>query len=234
VGTTPLDLKNKSWGINHFLGVSGKYVRSTLVERFTAQAVTADAGYLVQVPEAGLSAGVAVLNAGGELRYDQESDPLPTLMRAGGAYQWGTPGLHAWTAAADAEYLLQDKAWRANMGVEYFLQRSYGLRLGYQFFRDTVGLTAGVGLRWRSRVLFDYAFALGRSLSDMHRFTVSYRFGGVAPATRSRARRPFIQTAPERTPIEGIEERVPAAEPPPRPRPLPRDERPSGVPGWIY
>lgn len=237
VGTTPLDLKDKSYGINHFLGLTGKYIRSTLVERYSAQAITADAGYLIQAPEAGLSGGLSVLNVGGSLRYDQEADPLPTVLRAGGAYQWGTPGLHAWTGAADMEYLLREKEWRVNTGVEYFIQRSYGLRLGYQFMRETVGLTAGVGFRWRSRVLFDYAIALGRALSDSHRFTVSYRFGGVAPATRSRARRPFIQTAPERTPIENLNEQTPRTEDPPprpRPRPLPRDERPTGAPGWIY
>lgn len=236
VGTTPLDLKDKSYGINHFLGVAGKYVRSTLVERYSAHAVTADAGYLLQAPEAGVSAGLSALNVGGNLRYDQEADPLPTLMRGGLAYQWGVPGLHAWTAAADAEYLLREKDWRVNAGAEYFIQRSYGLRLGYRFLRDSVGLTAGIGFRWRSRILFDYAIALGRSLSDSHRVTVSYRFGSVAPAARGRARRPFIQTAPERAPVENIEERVPVEDPAPRPRPrpLPRDERPAGLPGWIY
>ena len=45
----------------------------------------------------------------------------------------------------------------AEAGAEYFLLKSYGLRLGYQFLRDSVGLTVGFGLRWRGRILIDRA-----------------------------------------------------------------------------
>ena len=59
--------------------------------------------------------------------------------------------MHTITLATDGEYLLQERTWRAEAGLEYFLLKSYGVRVGYQFLRDQVGLTAGFGLRWRSR-----------------------------------------------------------------------------------
>lgn len=237
VGSTPLELRESAYGINHFLGIGGKYLRSTLVESFHASAVTFDAGYLVMSPEAGLALGAAVTNIGGKIKYQDQGDPLPTTVRAGAAFQSGVTGAQSLTLAADGEFLVHEQLWRTQFGLEYFLLKSYGARIGYQFLRDAVGLTAGFGYRWRSRVLIDYAWAMGDGLSDTHRFTVSYRFGGVAPARRARQRRPYIdnETLPDRDRIrETIDERQPREEPVRRPRPMPREQRPAGVPGWIY
>lgn len=238
VGSTPLDIRETTYGINHFVGIGGKFVRSTLVEQYSAQAITGDFGYLLLSPEAGLALGLAMQNIGGrmEFRDSGSGDPLPTTGRAGLAYQ-GLTGNQTLTLAADGEYLINERTWKAEAGLEYFLFKSYGARLGYQFLRDSVGLTAGFGFRWRSRILLDYAWQMGSGLSDSHRFTVSYRFGGVAPARRARQRRPFIDadTLPDRERIrETIDEKQPEDEPVRRPRPVPREDRPSGVPGWIY
>lgn len=233
VGSTPLELKRGNYGINHFLGLSGKFIRSTLVEQFSATAFTADAGYLANSPEAGLSFGLSVLNMGGKMKFIEEADPLPTTLRTGLAYHAGAPAVHTLTLAADGEYLLHERQWHVNTGLEYFWVKTYGARIGYQFLRDALGLTMGFGFRWRARLLLDYAWVMGRALGDSHRFTISYRFGGVAPSLRGRSRRPFIERAPEREEIQGTEEQVPQPETPPRRRPVPREERP-GIPGWIY
>lgn len=233
VGTTPLELGARSYGLSHFLGLSGKLVRSTLVEAYTAQTLTGDAGYLLHVPEAGLSFGLSALNLGGGLRYAQEKEPLPTTLRGGLAFTGGVPNVHTLILSADAEHQPREGATYANLGLEYFLQRTYGARLGYQFLRDTLGLTMGLGYRWRARFLIDYAWVMGRELGDSHRITLSYRFGGVAPSARARARRPYIESVPSREQLRDNLERQPETTEPRRPRPLPRDERP-GVPGWIY
>jgi len=237
VGMTPLDLgEGKTYGVNHFLGVSGKYVRSTLVQTYTAQTFAADFGYLVNSPEAGVTFGLAALNVGGKLRYVEAGDPLPTTLRAGAAYQQGISSEHAMTFAADSEYLVNEQQLRINSGMEYFWQRTYGLRVGYQFLQDNSGLTMGFGLRWHGRLMLDYAWAMSRNLNDSHRFTLTYRFGGVAPSVRARNRQPFIERAPEHEPIENLDEQTPQTyEPAPRPRATPRPEqRTQGVPGWIY
>jgi hypothetical protein len=234
VGATPVDVKETTYGINHFVGVGGKLLKSTLVGGYSDHTFSADVGYLVQSPEAGLSFGLAAQNIGGQLRYIDAADPLPTIVRSGLAYQGGVPGVHTITLAADTEYLLQERSWRAETGLEYFLLKSYGVRIGYQFLRDQVGLTAGFGLRWRSRILVDYAWSMSNSMHDQQRFTISYRFGGVAPSQRARERRPFIESMPDRDQLrEHLDEKTPEAEPAPRPRETPREDRP-GVPGWIY
>jgi hypothetical protein len=234
VGYNSFELKDGSYQVDHYLGLGGKYARSTLVQTYTASAFAADIGYLAHCQEARTSFGASVMNLGGKLRYSQEADPLPTIGRAGVAWHGGTPSVHNFIVAGDVEYLLQEKSLRGNAGLEYFWVKTYGARLGYQFNRDEAGLTTGFGLRWKGRVLFDYAWGLTRALTDSHRVTVTYRFGGVAPSQRARQRRPFIDSVPERDQLRGIEERQPQfVDPPARPRPVPR-ERPQGVPGWIY
>ena len=44
VGATSLDLRDGSYSINHFVGVSGKFLRSTLVEQYAASTFAADIG----------------------------------------------------------------------------------------------------------------------------------------------------------------------------------------------
>lgn len=235
VGTTPLEFRDgRNYGINHFIGLGGKYVRSTLVGA-NASTFTGDVGYLVNSPEAGLTFGAALLNIGGRLRYIDVADPLPTTARAGIAWQGGVPSVHAITIATDAEYLTHEQQVYINTGMEYFWLRSYGLRIGYQFLRDSVGLTAGLGLRWRARVMIDYAWAMGRALNDEHRITLTYRFGGVAPSTRAKQRSPFIERAPDHEEFNGLEEKTPTSyEAAPKPRSSSRPELRTGVPGWIY
>jgi hypothetical protein len=237
VGSTPIDVKNGgSYGINHFVGLSGKIIHSTLVQAYTDTTIATDIGYLVNNPETGLTLGLSALNLGGSLRYRQDDDPLPTTLRAGAALQGNLQNEQSFTASADADYDLHARLWHGEIGGEYLVLRSFAFRMGYQFLRDTVGLTAGIGLRWRARVFIDYAFAYGEGINDSHRFTITYRFGGVSPSTRSQARRPFIQSAPdrEREPVETFEQKKPEAEPAPRVRPTPREAPTQGVPGWIY
>ncbi len=238
VGNTPFDMPGRAIDVNHYAGIAGKAIHSSLVEKYTATAVAGDAGYLVHSPELGVSLGLAASNLGTRLRYIDQSDPLPVVIRLGSAYQMGARTTHDLTLAGDGEFLFYERRWHANVGLEYFWNRSYGFRLGYQFKRASLGVTAGVGLRWRQRLLFDYGWGLGSGLSDIHRLTVSYRFGGVVPSARAQSSRPFMEVSPEKPRIVAEEDRPAieeAAPPPPaRPRPRAREERPSGVPGWIY
>ena len=233
VGLTPLELRDATYQIDHYMGVSAKYVRSTIVTQ-TGSAVAGDVGYLVHSPEAGWSFGAAALNLGGKIKYSEEKEPLPATIRSGFAWQGGVPSIHSVIASVDGDYLLHEREWHANMGLEYFWVKTYGVRIGYQIHREDAGLTMGFGLRWKGRFLLDYAWGLGRTLSDQHRITVSYRFGGVPPSQRGRQRRPFIESVPERDQLRNIEDKQPQfTDPPPRTRAVPREKAP-GVSGWIY
>ena len=232
VGSTPVDYGENSYGVNHFMGVSGKYLHSTLAGGYSAQAVAADVGYLAHSPEAGLGAGVSMLNMGTRMKFVSEGDPLPLTARCGLAYQFGVPSVHSLIAAADGEYRLYEKQALADVGLEYFWNKTYGMRMGYQFLRDSLGLTVGFGLRWRGRFVFDYAWGIADTLSDTQRFTISYRFGGVTSATRGRQREPAQDISPLQEQLRINEESSPTIELPAS-RPAPR-ERSQGVPGWIY
>jgi hypothetical protein len=233
VGMTPIEMRDATFQVDHYLGLGGKYVRSTIVSQ-TGSAFAADMGYLVHSPEAGWSFGASALNIGGKIKYSDEKEPLPATFRGGFAWQGGVPSVHSVIASVDGDYLLDERVWHANMGLEYFWVKTYGFRLGYQIHRDDAGLTVGFGLRWKGRFLLDYAWALGKTLSDQHRITVSWRFGGVPPSQRGRQRRPFIESVPERDQLRNIEDKQPQfTEPPPRPRAVPREKTP-GVQGWIY
>lgn len=230
-GTMGLELRDGSYTLDHYIGAGGKLARSSIVGH-TATTFAGDLGYLLHVPEMGWSFGASALNAGGKLRYVDDADPLPLIFRGGTAWQGGAAGGHNLLVGLDGDYVLQEKTWHVNAGMEYFLQRMYGARLGYQFHRDDGGLTIGLGLRWKGRWLIDYGWALGGDLGATHRFTFTYRFGGVPPSQRARARRPFIESVPERDQLRDLPERQPEIEPAVRPR-VPR-ERSGGVPGWIY
>lgn len=231
-GTMDWETREQMLTLDHYLGAGGKLVRSTLVERYSASAFAADLGYLLHIPELGWSYGAAVQNAGGKIRYREESEPLPLVARTGLAWQGGTPSVHNILASLDGDYVVQEKRWHLQLGGEYFWQRMYGVRLGYQLHRDDGGLTFGLGLRWRGRYLLDYAWALGGGLGASHRFTLTYRFGAVPPSQRTRTRRPYIESVPERDRLRDLPEQSPEIEPAVRPRvPV---ERSGGVPGWIY
>jgi hypothetical protein len=233
VGSTPIDFREASYGVNHFLGVAGKYVHSSLAGGYSAKSVAADFGYLAHSAEAGLSAGAAILNLGSRMRFISEADPLPLTGRFGAAWQFGVPSVHNFIAAADGEYHFYEKKGLAQIGLEYFWQKSYGLRMGYQFLRDAPGLTVGFGLRWRGRIVFDYAWGMAGAMSDTQRFTVSYRFGGVSATARGRQRQPARDVSPLEERLRIDEDSTPTIELPPQRRQPPRD-RVQGVPGWIY
>lgn len=234
VGMTSLNIGPDGYGLDHYLGVGGTFIHSTLLETYNANAAAGGAGYLLNCPEAGLSLGASALNLGGKLRYLEAADPLPASLRGGLAWQAGLAPGHYALAAVDGDYTLEEKTWHLNVGVEYFWLKTYGLRLGYQFRRpDQAALTAGLGLRWNNLVIVDYAWGMGDSFGGAHRFTVAYRFGGLPPSVRGRQRKPFIEASPERGAIKGLEDQRPAREDRRQPLTEPR-EHSRGVPGWIY
>jgi len=234
VGSTPFQVKDASYDVDHFVGLGAKYLNSTLAQTYHASAVAADVGYLVRQPQTGWSFGASALNLGSKLKYLDVADPLPATARMGVAWETEDPGLHNLIVSADSDYDLFARVYHVNAGAEYFWLKTYGLRVGYQFNRpDQAGLTLGFGFRWKGRFLVDYAWAMGDQLGNGQRFTLSYRFGAVSPLQRARQRTPYIETSPEHEPVEGLDQSRPAEdEPAQTPRPVPRDR--TGVPGWIY
>ena len=120
-----------------------------------------------------------------------------------------------------------------NTGLEYFLLGHGAVRIGYRIHHDIAGLTVGFGARLPN-LSIDYAWGMNDSLGDEHRISVTVRFGTVPVREREKARRPYIESVPEREQLKEIEREKPATmDRPPTPRHT-APESPKGAPGWIY
>ncbi|HBL19125.1 MAG: hypothetical protein A2X36_01700 [Elusimicrobia bacterium GWA2_69_24] len=232
--------RDKEITVQHYAGVSGKYIASSLANgQYKAKAYAGDFGYLVKSPETGLSVGASLLNLGSKMKFLEEGDPLPMTARLGAAQRVELPDVlsmpanHALLFAADGVYLVHEEQWHVDFGMEYSAWRHYALRLGYRFHQDLVGLTFGFGAVWRQFGI-DYAWGMTSALSDTHRFSLTWRFGRVSQPKREMKRKPFIESMPEREDLLDIEERRPEyLTPPQRPKAAPSEER-RRAPGWIY
>jgi len=234
---TSIEGRGQTVTVRQYVGVAGKYIRSTLAEQYSASAYAADAGYFVESPELGLGVGLALQNFGTKMTFISEGDPLPMTFRGGLSYllpldMLETPPSQALLFAGDGDYLYDERQWHANVGLEYSAMRSYFLRLGYQIHRDLAGITFGFGLIWRG-LSFDYAWAFNESFGDFHRFGVTWRFGKVPVRTREAPQRPFIENMPERMEMEELEKKTPQSlDDNPRPRRVPSDS--GAASDWIY
>jgi hypothetical protein len=179
------------------VGATVKALRSTLVQDFTAQATTVDAGFLWTTGLEGLRFGAAVQNAGGKLKYRDVSDPLPTAWRAGVGYSLSRGlvkvgdtfedrtwyeverTLPVFTLTADAVRDREDHTL-GRFGFEWTNWPRAALRAGYTAGGGSRfnGPTFGVGLNF-TRVTVDYALRLVDKTEDTHRVSVSYYWGAV-------------------------------------------------------
>lgn len=171
------------------VGVSVKALKSKIVEE--AQTFAVDAGLLVRTRMGEgwmLKAGAAAQNAGGRLRFDRQSDPLPLTFRAGAAAQNGGFLL---SVEGDAP---QGNAPRLALGLEYGSEVSKGLKGAVRAGVNTLtwsdvsplsALSLGGGLDFGA-LSVDYALGMMGELGQAHRMTVSFKFGGVAKEGRAK------------------------------------------------
>lgn len=165
------------------VGVTGRSIRQTLAGT-SASTFAGDAGVLVGgfdnmfgEKARGYRFGVAVRNLGPGMRFVLERAPLPRTISTGLAWDgrpWGDPV----TFAFDYKVPVDDDP-AASFGVEYWARRLVALRMGFVTNQaEGIGLRFGVGIRLK-RILVEYALAGFGGLGDMHRFGLSYRFGGA-------------------------------------------------------
>ncbi|MEW6516115.1 MAG: PorV/PorQ family protein [candidate division FCPU426 bacterium] len=152
------------------LGLAVKMLNSTLAEEVSAMAVAADLGALLTINEQ-LTVGVVLQNAGTEIKYQEEGDPLPLTARLGAGYQVDLAEDHAGLLAVDL-VKANDQDFSLNLGAEYWYAGFLALRLGYKTGSDLEGLTAGFGAHYQF-LQFDYAFGLAQELSNTHKVSLS-------------------------------------------------------------
>lgn len=174
-------------------GAAVKWVQSKILA--TAQTATLDFGVQSRPFFDRLRLALSVANAGGSLKFEEESDPLPTTIRLGSAFQITDP----WLVTFDL-IMPRDNDPYAALGSEYRwrLSDQLGLaaRAGYNGraqgdVNGFTGVTLGGGLRYEAFDM-DYALQPYGDLGLTHRISLSFRFGaGLARSDDSNAQMNF-------------------------------------------
>lgn len=179
---TPSDLA-LSLGYAHdfsdfIFGVGGKYIQSKLVD--SASAFAFDAGILSpSFMDNKLRLAATLSNVGPPIKYQSESQALPTRARGGATFS-PTP---QWTWAADAVFPNAGDTFGA-VGVEYHLPLDgplkVDLRGGYNTqskdLESMSGFSGGIGFNGANFGV-DYALVTLGELGLSHRFSLNFRFG---------------------------------------------------------
>lgn len=180
-----------AWATNLGAGVSvgaaAKAYKLTLAQSASASGFAGDAGARWKTPVTGLSLGGSVQNAGPAVKFEQESDPLPTTLRGGAewtvesrpenpaeSYYSATRG----TLSADALKVRDRRVAAVGAGefaVDFGASTSIALRLSWTFNSDADGLALGLGVR-EGRFVADYASVAKRDLGNIQEVSLGVRF----------------------------------------------------------
>ena len=179
------------WGRNLgerlFFGGQVKSVNSKLAETYGANTITFDAGVMFKSLDDKLTIGAGVENMGGELKYQEEGDPLPGVMRGEIGYRFDLGRDSVIVGAAvkkpDAENTLD-----GGVGIEYAPAAiPVAVRAGMRREAEEMTFAAGLGLHWKALSL-DYGFQPAGKLGEAaQRISLSINFGPVAEAGRAEA-----------------------------------------------
>lgn len=164
----------------HYIGLSARYLRSTLAEQYSASAFSTDFGYLTRSPSSGLRGAFLVSNLGTPMKFKREADPLPLTYRLGLAWQKPLPALGAAPLTIGADLVLdREKRTLARAGLEHRF-KNLALRAGYQGGKGGGRWTGGFGVQapaGTSGIALDYAFMPLGSLGLTHSLSLSLSFG---------------------------------------------------------
>jgi hypothetical protein len=126
-------------------------------------------------------------NAGRDVKFEQDSDPLPLTLRGGAAYVLDLNRFEALSEAAatfnrfvfTADAIrVRDQPTTAATGLE--MQFPFGpesvaaLRFGYTFNDPTQSVSLGFGMR-EGRFIVDYAFGVRRDVTNEHHVSLGVR-----------------------------------------------------------
>ena len=159
---------SKHVGTRLSLGANFKVVRQN-IEAFSSSGFGVDLGGLVNLTPR-LRLGGSVLNvAGPTLRLRETDETYPVELRGGMALRiLGGSGL----VSAEMDRRGESPV-RLHAGAEYWIQRSLGVRVGY----DDAYAAGGLSYRLSPQLQLDYGVS-DHELGLTHRVGFAYRFGG--------------------------------------------------------
>jgi len=164
------------------VGASLKYIRQEIDDE-KAMAFGVDMGALWKRGK--LSLGLSIQNIGSQIKFIDESSPLPLNIRLGAAYNLPLPGLHSQLLLAlDVNAPIDDDP-NAHIGMEYAYKKLKGMEIaGRVGFKSEAisdldgfsGLSCGLGFIW-GPVGVDYAWVPYGELGSTHRISLIVKFG---------------------------------------------------------
>jgi len=159
------------------VGLTFKFI-DQLYETERASGWAADVGTLYNTGFRGFKIAMAISNFGPDLKFIQQSYPLPMSFKFGGSMDVISRGSHKATIGLEGSHP-NDNLEKFNGGVEYWYNNLLALRVGKRFANDTGGFCAGSGLKIDLSGLklgFDYAYHDFGHLDQIHRLSASVKF----------------------------------------------------------
>ncbi len=166
--------------IDQYLGFNVKYLKSTMLEKYSASAVAVDVGWLAMEPKLGLSAAASLANVGSTLKYVSDRTKLPSIIRLGISYQQPTIMDQSLLVAAEGDFYTAESGKSLRLGLEYHFERVFNLRLGYKTGEDNGAMTMGIGVRPFGDMSLDFATTAGGEVYNTSQVSFSYKFSGIA------------------------------------------------------
>lgn len=159
-------------------GLTAKFAREDLAVK-TANGLIFDGGMIFETGFKSLKLGVMVRNFGAEVKYFDETYPLPQTFSMGvSGFLVGPESEAFFFTSNDNQVLLaydllqtRDHSQQQHLGMEYSFSKVISLRGGYKFNYDEESWTAGFGLAY-NRFQLDYSYNdFGEFLGNVQRFT---------------------------------------------------------------
>lgn len=159
-------------------GGSINYINMSLYSDFAADAISMDIGILYVTNFRNFRFGMKIANFGSEIKYVNESYPLPTNFTFGMA-------INAIDASSQ-KLLVSFSALKPNdgqplgqVGAEWNYQNLLFLRGGYRLNHDVATFSFGTGVKLKisgDNFRFDYSYSDFSLLGQSHRFGIGFSF----------------------------------------------------------
>ncbi len=175
------DLAGTSATLDHYVGISGKYLRSTLPNvgggNVKADAFALDAGYMAIIDEH-FGLGIALKNLGTDIKYIEVEEDLPTTLSLGAFLTLvDTESVNLALSGGYINYI-KEKESRIRIGAEFILGNFFAVRGGVKLMEEIQNEYAlGAGLKLFGFSV-DFGTIINPQLNDdkMYQISVSYKF----------------------------------------------------------
>jgi hypothetical protein len=181
IASHPWDFMGDALEVNHYLGAAVKYIRSSLPlpgsGDVTGSTFAFDAGYRMTVDNH-FGLGAALKNAGGKIKYIEESDPLPTTVSAGAFLTAADVENLRWNISGDYIYHISESESRIRLGTEAVFFKLLAARGGVKLLEELgAEYTLGFGLRLLGFEV-DFGTVLNPQINGdrLYQISLAYKF----------------------------------------------------------